>query len=307
MLHILTAIVCFSMTVCVTGTLDPGATPEPRPATPAGQDPARLQESQEDKAAAQEIELPTGPMRVEPWAISETRTRYESDPPAKPAKQNLMLRAKLTGERLVDMVGRGDLIIEEMADDTGAVLKTIADYDARELTRTYPLKAGKRMLEAGHAGLTADAPVTTRAAHKLAKVRGYVNVAYATGVEEVVIDNPLQYLGGYLEHPRLKELDFKVKVIEPGEELQAPRDVSGLALQYEGGTQRHIYKAEFFDAWLKPMYARDRAMETADGQEYMFFAVSVGKIDPDTQMVLKFFPKVEEEKVPFEFTDLELP
>lgn len=321
MWYVWTAIVCFSMIVCQTGTAELVTTAElttpqspaqqaplqKRQARPAGQAALNPQEPQGNQPATEEIELPTGPMRVEPWSVSETRSRYDSDPPPKPPKQALMLRAKLTGERLVHMVGRGEMIIAEMVDDTGTVLKTIADYDPRELKKTYSLKAGKRMLAAGYAGLTADAPVTSREAQKLVKVSGYVNVAYATEVKEITIDNPLQYLGGYLEHPQLKELNFKIKVIEPGGEAASMRELSGLALQYEGGTQRHLHKAEFFDAWLKPMYARDRAMETADGEEYLFFAVSVGKIDADTQMVLKFFPEVEEEKVPFEFKDLDLP
>jgi hypothetical protein len=327
MWHLWTVVVCFSIAICdacaqgpaVTSELatpqaaEPQTPPPPpqrgiRPRSQAGP-PQALQEQEEEEEGEEtpEIELPTGPMRVEPWAISETRVRYDSDPPPKPPQPTLSLRAKLTGERLVHMVGRGELIVEEMVDDTGAVLKALADYDPQELARTYPQKAGKRMLTAGYAGLNVDVPAPSRQARKLTEVRGYVSVVYATEVEEITIDNPLQYLGTYLDHPRLNELGIKIKVIEPGEEVKNMRDTSGIALQFEGDARKHLWKAEFFDAWLKPMYARERPMKMPDGEEYLFYAVVVGKIDADVQMLMKFYPKIEEEQVRFEFKDLELP
>ena len=325
MWYVWTAVICLLIPIGDAGAPGPAVTSElttlqaatpqtpPRPQKPrdrqrppAGQLTPVPQE-QEQKKEEPEIKLPTGPMRVEPWAISETRSRYDSDPPPTPPEPGLSLRAKLTGERLVHMVGRGELIVEEMVDDTGAVLKTLADYNPRELTRIYSLKAGKRMLTAGFAGLNVTARAASRQARKLATVRGYVNVVYATETEEITIDNPLQYLGGYLDNPRLKELDIKIKVIEPGDEVKGMRDTSGLALQFEGESRKHLRKAEFFDAWLKPLYARERPMETPDGEEYLFLAVMAGKVDADTQMLMKFYPEIEEERVPFEFKDIELP
>jgi hypothetical protein len=274
---------------------------KPKQTTPQTATPQR------QPADEPEIKLPTGPMRVEPWATSETRNRYESDPPPKPPESKLILRAKLTGKRLVDMVGRGDLIVEEMVDDTGAVLKTLADYTERELSKTHSLKAGKRMRTAGYAGLSVDAPAASREARKLVKVRGYVNVVFATEVEEIMIDNPLQYVGGYLAHPRLDELGIKITVIEPPQAVRDLRETSGISLQFEGDARKHLAKAELFDAWLKPMYARERPAQTPDGEEFLFLAVVVGKVNADTQLLVKFYPEIEEEKVQFEFKDLALP
>jgi hypothetical protein len=252
MWHVWIAVVCFSIAVCessaagLTATPElstpenaslqqppPKARPSQRPGAPAAlsESPAPQvpQEDDEEVGEGLGIELPTGPMRVEPWAISESRSRYDSDPPPKPPVPMLTLRTKLTGERLVQMVGRGEMIVEEMVDDTGAVLKTLADYDPSELTKTYPLRAGKRMLTAGFAGLNLEARLPSREARVLSKVRGYVNVVYATKTEEIMIDNPLQYLGGYLEHPRLQELGIKIKVISPGEQAKEKYDVGGIA------------------------------------------------------------------------------
>ena len=316
-----TAVLCFSIAVCDAGAQGPAATselatppakapqppppprkPDPQPRLPGGQEVEVPQDEEQP-----EIKLPTGPMRVEAWAISESRSRYDSDPPPKPPEPTLSLRIKLTGERLIHLASRGEPIIEEMVDDTGAVLKTLADHDPRELTKVYPLRAGKRMREAGFAGLNVNAPAPSRQARKLTKVRGYVNAVFAIETEEIMIDNPLQYLGGYLEHPRLQELDIKIKVVTPGEGAMDKHDVGGIALQFVGGARKHLNKAEFFDGWLKPLYARERPMETPEGEEYLFYAVVVGKIDADTQMMVKFYPEIEEEKVTFELENIELP
>jgi len=325
MWHVWIAFLCFSIAACDAGVQGSAATTElttPQAQTPQAPPPppepdsqqgplsgpaTRFPRQEEPEEEGGEIELPTGPMRVEPWAISESRNRYDSDPPPKPPESSLTLRAKLTGERLVDMVGRGEMIVEEMVDDTGAVLKTLSDYEPRELARTYPLRAGKRMLTAGFAGLNVGARAPSRAARRLTKVRGYVNVVYATETEEVTIDNPLQYLGGYLEHPQLQKAGIKIKVITPGEGVMGKQDVGGIALQFVDGAEKYLRKAEFFDGWLKPLYARERPVTTPEGEEYVFYAVVVGKIDADTQMLIRFYPEIEETKVTFELKDIELP
>jgi hypothetical protein len=48
-------------------------------------------------------------------------------------------------------------------------------------------------------------------------------------------------------------------------------------------------------------------MTTPAGDEYVFFAVVVGAIDADTQMLMKFYPEIQEEKVTFELENIELP
>lgn len=307
------AAVCLSIAVCDAGAPGLTAAPEltaPQQASPKPNDPQSAPgEGALQKQGAEEAQPPllVGPMRVEAWAIGETRTRYESDPPDNPTRSKLNLRLRLTGARLGDLAGYGEVIIEEMVDDTGEVLMTLEDYEPDELTKFHPLKAGKRMTDAGHAPLNVEARIASRKATKLAKVRGYMNVVLATEVEEVMIDNPLQYLGAYLDHPRLNELGIKIKVIEPGEGAAGRHEAGGIALLFEGDARKHLRRAEFFDAWLKPLYARERQLETDDGAEYLFFGVMVGKIDADTQMLLKFYPQIEEERVSFEFTDLELP
>ena len=269
------------------------------------------QESQleaEDHAAQfKDIKLPEGPMRVEPWSFSETRSFYMNDPPAGGVKSNLILRAKLTGDRLIYLAGRGEMIVEEMVDDTGKVLLSTKDFEPRELTRIYPLRAGKRMMQAGYAAVQVTGEASSRDAKKLKKVKGYVNAVYAKRTEEILIDNPLQFAGGLIEHPKLKEIGLKIKVLDPEGRIKQTGNTPALALQYLDDGEKYIRMIDFYDAWLKPLYAREQPRETPEGEPYRLYTSMVGKIDADAQLMIKYYPEIEEERVQFEFTDLDLP
>ena len=251
--------------------------------------------------------LPTGPMRVEPWTLTETRFKCIGELHEHPPEPSITLRTKLTGEKLRYLSGRGEMIIEEMVDDTGLVLMTIDDFAPRELTKIYPLRAGKKMMTVGYAGLTVKAKSPSRQARKLSKVRGYVNTVYAETTEEIMIDNPLQFSGGLIKHPRLEELGIKIKVIDPDPGVVDKREKGGIALQFPEGSIKKVRKIEFFDGWLKPLYARERPVTKPDQDEYIYYAVMIGPIDGDSQMLLKFYPEVEEQRVEFEMKDIELP
>jgi hypothetical protein len=262
---------------------------------------------QQQPAGPQEaIELPTGPMRIELFSVAEERIRFQADPPENAPKPKLRLRVTMTGERLPDMVGIGHLVIEEMIDDTGAVLASPADIEPRDREATTPVRISPRILARGSVDRIAEAKAPDRSAKKLTKVSGWVNAVYGKETEDLLIDNPLQYKGGYIKHPRLEELGMKIRVVEPGSEINEKRDGSGIALQYEN-CSKQIRRSSFFDAWMKPLYPRARRMETADGQEYVYYGVVVGEMDADSQMTLTIYPKIDEERVLFEFKDVELP
>jgi hypothetical protein len=254
----------------------------------------------------EEIELPTGPMRIELFMVSEERVRYEGEVPEQATESSIRLHVKLTGERLAEMVGLGHLVIEEMIDDTGAVLASRENLEPRDEKATSPVKSSKRLLARGFVNRSAQAKAPSRAARKLAKASGWVNIVYATKTEEILIDNPLQYEGGWLEHPRLKELGLKIRVITPGDEVNVRREGRGIALQFEE-SRKKIEQIEFFDAWLKPMYARSRTVQTPDGEEYTYYGTVMGAMDADTQMLLTVYPEIEEDRIRFEFKDVELP
>lgn len=254
-----------------------------------------------------DLKLPEGPSRVEPWALSETRNYYLEDPPPGGVKSTLSFRAKLTGEKLVYLAGRGEMVIEEMVDDTGKVLLALKDVDPKELTRIYPMRAGKRMLQAGYTALNVNAEASDRAAKKVQKIKGYINVVFAKRTEEILIDNPMQYVGGFIDNPKLKEIGIKIKVLDADGKIKETGESPSLGLQFVDDSQKYIRKIEFYDAWLKPLYARERPMETPEGEAFTLYGSMAGKMDADTQLVIRYYPKIEEERIPFEFTDLELP
>jgi hypothetical protein len=288
-----------------------GNQPQAAPKKKAGKKGARRRAGAspvviEPKGQPEDIKPPTGPMRVELLSVSETRVHYEGQPPQKPAKSSLRLQAKLTGERLAELVAVGRLVLEELIDDTGAMLAAPQDVDPAERNATRPLRMSRQILVKGFVGLQANTKVPSRAARQITKANGWVNVAYATETEEIMIDNPLQYADRYIEHPRLAELGFKVRVVNPGKEINQKRDGRGIGLQFDG-YRKHMRRVEFFDAWMKPMYARDRTVKTPEGQEYIFYGVVVGQLDADSQMLLRFYPEIEEAQIRYTFENIELP
>lgn len=218
----------------------------------------------------------------------------------------LRVRLKVTGERLAQVVSMSDPVIDEMVDDTGAVLvdpKNMVTPDGENL---HPTRATKRILERGFLGLASEAKLPSRAARKISKMSGWVDVVYATETESVMIDNPAQYAGGYIEHPRLAEIGMKIRVIKPGNEIDPRRDGRGIGLLYEGG-RAQARKVDFLDAWMRPMVAREREVTNADGLTYNFYSIDVGSVDADTLLVLKVYPDIEKQRIRFKFEDVELP
>lgn len=265
-------------------------------------------QEQEAERAEEEIELPTGPMRLAPHALVESRVRHFDQTPHPPDQATLRLQATLTGERLKDIVGLGRLVIEEAVDDTGKVLASPENIKRRDRVATSPYRVTKRVLRTGFITVFAELPAPAREARKLVKVSGWIKLVYGGETEDILIDNPLQYLGGYIDHPRLRELNMKVKVIEPGDEIDEARDGRGIALEFER-CAKQVRNTAFYDAWLRPMYPRARRVERPDGRDYMYYGVMPGiaPVDEDMQMILTVWPQVEEETVRFTFENLELP
>ena len=249
----------------------------------------------------------TGPMRLELFSIDESRVRQLGDVPPKGLKPGLQLFAGLTGERLGEVVGMGPLVIAEMTDDAGDVLAAPDAVTEEQRTETRPIRMAPQSLARGYMPMLARVALPKRAATKIVKIKGWLNVVYGKDTEDIMIDNPLQYRGGYLENPRLAELGLKIRVVEPVGQVGDPREGHGIALQFEGDTEKHLRRVELFDAWLKPMYPREHPATTADGKACNYYGVAVGQVDADTQMLLKVYPKVEDGQITFEFKDIELP
>lgn len=317
------AVSCFQLAVC--GSSWQGIAVTPRLAVPDGAmaqaqvPPPRRASVQQEGAAEEaeeaeegeeeipaEIQLPTGPMRMELASISETRVRSEGEPMRGMPEASLRLNVNLTGERLGEIVSLGHLVIEHMIDDTGAVLASPEDLEARDLESTSPVNMSKRVLARGFVTRIGEAKAPSRLARKLTKVSGWVNVVYATETEDILVDNPLKFLGGNIEHPRLAELGIKVRVVKPGNEAGEVHPEKGLGLMFDG-SRKSVRNVRFFDAWMKPMYPRPRMVKTAEGKEYAYYAMVVGQVDEDMQILFTVYPQIEEARIPFTFENVELP
>ncbi len=265
--------------------------------------------SQKAKAGQPEeqIKLPSGPMRLEPFLVSEMRVRYLREKGKNAPESTLRLQATLTGERLPKIVGLGHMVVENLVDDTGAVLVSPADVQERDRKAITPIRMSKRILKAGVIHRVAEVKAPSRAARKITRATGWVHVVYADEREDILIDNPLQYMGGLIDNPRLRELGIKVRVIKPGKEVGKKAKGAGIALEFPDQSRRRIENIQFFDAWMKPLYPRPRSVTPPEGKTYYYYQMQVGKMDADTQMLLTVYPEVEEEDVRFEFKDIELP
>jgi hypothetical protein len=250
---------------------------------------------------------PTGPMRLEPFGIQDVRISVFGTPPERSQEPRARFLFKLTGERIgkVDRVGK--LIVEELIDDTGKDLADPKAFTERERTSTNPLSAAANVAQNGYVPMdyTCASP-PTRAAKKITKAKGYVNLVFGGPTEEVTIDNPMQYAGKTVENNRLKELGLTVRILKPGEESAEPADNRGIPIRIEAGEEM-VKNIDLYDEWMKRMNVRPRVSKTQKDETYFFYQVMGGVVTPDCQLVLTVHKKIEREKVPFELTDLTLP
>ncbi len=303
MRNLLTTLVCLQLVAALAWAQQAAE----KPKHPSG-NVVQFGKKAEGKAHAEEkIAPPTGPMRIEPFLLSETRIRYLKKKGKNAPESTLRLQVTLTGERLPKIVGMGHLIVDNMVDDTGAVLATPADVSNRDRNVISPVRMSKRILKSGVMHRVAEVKAPSRSATKISRATGWVHVVYADKREEILIDNPLQYLGGLIDNPRLNELGIKIRVLKPGKEVGKTKPGSGIALEFVDKSRRRIENIQFFDAWMKPLYPRPRAINPPEGKTYYYYQMQIGRMDSDTQMLVTVYPEVEEEDIHFEFKDIALP
>lgn len=318
MSHVWSLVLCIQLSL-MSGSAAVASTTVDSAPDQAQQQPARkaapqakpMQQKQPDRDAPEDISKippPTGPMRLLFHSITEVRNRVaegvEGAPPS-----TLRLTATMTGERLAEIVGIGGLVVDEMIDDTGAVLAKPEDVTEQDRTFTQQVKISAKLMRMGSFQRTREInAVSNRAARKLSKVTGWVNVVYGHGSEEILIDNPLQYVGGLIDNARLKELGIGIEVVEVGPDVRVdPKLGKGVGLRYTS-SRKQIRSVEFFDAWMRPVHPRETLVTPEDGSgEYVYFPFTVGQADADTQLLLVVHEQIEEDKVSFEFNDIELP
>ncbi|MCA9245269.1 MAG: hypothetical protein KDA32_15035 [Phycisphaerales bacterium] len=244
-----------------------------------------------------------GPMRVEPVAVMESRLWLKEGD--RRDRSRLAVQCRVTGERLTNCVKMGRLIFEELKDDTGAVLISAEELTEAQREKMRDMQISPQIVQAGGVLLAANAELPKRSATKLMG-KGYVQVAYSNGVEEVMIDNPFRFEGEFIDHARLKELGVKIRVPKIGEEVDIQKSGKAMPLEIVEG-QEKIESVQLFDAWFRQMRTRAKQMKSkADKPIAVYEVVAGADISEDTQIVIRLYANVETEKVSFQF-EQELP
>ncbi len=247
-----------------------------------------------------------GPMRIESYGILETRVSFggQAPPPRAPAP-SLRFQLKLTGERLTDLIRVSPVFLDEVVDDAGGKLYEPKPRTAEDETETALVDVATN-LPVGYWPLYTECNAAGRNAKRLARMRGFVTAVFGRDTEDIAIENPMQYEGRYLEDPRLSAAGVKIKVLKFGEDIQAPADGKTIALRYEDG-KNNLKLTAFYDDWMKRMPARGRPAKTEAGDGYTLFSVPRGQFSEDTTLVVTIYKDIKIEKLPFDFTDVELP
>jgi hypothetical protein len=128
---------------------------------------------------------------------------------------------------------------------------------------------------------------------------------YGAKTESVTIENPLQYQGKLIQHPRLEALGVSIRLLPPGDPGNLPPGAKFIAYEVLLGNEK-LRDVGLFDAWMKRMRAMPREMTSNDGKPCTVVQLD-GELDEKTQMVIEVFPQVEEATLPVELENVKLP
>lgn len=268
-----------------------------------------VQEGQEAPEA--QVEAPPSPttqegaMRLVLTAIGEQRIRMLEPLPNETPSDWMRIQVKIKGAELPDVARVGQLIIEEMVDDTGRSLIDPAKYDETRRTETRPFEVNDRIIQGGGIPLVEQVGVSARGSTKLTSLKASVKVVYATGLEEIRIESPMDYRGGVIEHPRLRELGVQIRVFGPGEEGVAEGNTE-LGLHIVSGEDR-VKSVEFFDDWFRRINARPRSATTAAGDTFTVYSAAPAQYTRDGELLLKVFTNIRSDELKLETKDVALP
>lgn len=246
----------------------------------------------------------TGPMRLEFVALQETRS-YDPNVSEGGLHAELRVQFRLRGERLNDVVRYGQPIFSEFVDSTGAILVDPNGYtpDARDETVRQNTPAMRLEQSGVMLDTRLDAPA--RQAQAVVAMKGTMRIIYAGEHESVYVDNPRQYQGGMVENPRLSANGVEIEVLPEGDPQRTAGSKSHVAVRFKKGGEK-IREVVFVDSWYNQLRSRAFPMPANDGSEAIVYYAEAD-LGPEHTMVIEFYPKVEDVRIPFEFTDIPLP
>jgi hypothetical protein len=250
-----------------------------------------------------------GPLRVELTALLEGRYGY-FDEALKKSQQSrdneLRLQFRVAGDGVGKIVRHGDILLDEVIDETGESMFDPASIppERRSVTRLTTLAPEK--LEENGLLLVGQCKAGSRTAKTIRTIRGSVNLTFSSPYQQVTIVNPLEFAGKTIDHPKLKELGVEAEII-PADAFDPPADPkTTFSIRYKAGAER-VRNVAFYDSWMKNLRSRATPMKTTDGRECQQYRLAGGGIDDKSQLVIEVFPDMREETLRFELKDVVLP
>ena len=246
-----------------------------------------------------------GPMRIELTSIRERRSASFIEGDTAPVSNDLTLQFRVRGEQLTQIARYGRPIFSRITDSTGKSLVDPSAYSDSEKNYTGRQLALPSRLERSGLVFAARILAPQRKAAEISIIKGTFRVVYATKHESIYIDNPRQYQGRTIDHPRLKEYGIEIFVLPPGQPARAQITANDVALRFVSGEER-IHDVIHCDPWLKQLRSRTMAMRDDEGRDCIVYKTEAELTDEHT-MVIEFYPTIQDVRIPIDFESVKLP
>lgn len=248
-----------------------------------------------------------GPWKVEVTAMREMRLLYFDDEERSNRESNFAIQVRVQGERIGDVTRYGELILDELVDDTGKSLIAEGDFtdEMRERTRVQTMPP-EHLARSGLQIVARTTHTSARGAERIAKIKGTVRLVLAEEAETVTILDPAQYYGQTIKDPRLAAMGIEIQIASL-DDLAAPPPGRCLVIRYLA-KQDNVKSIRFFDGWMRPMQYRERPVQLKDSDErVMAYCFDTPMFNNEMQIVLDVHPNVEIVQAPLAETDIPLP
>lgn len=275
-------------------------------ATAAAQDAATAEPEAPAVATSAQTSGTGGPMRVELVSLFDTRVSYVGELPQSPRETRMQLNFRVVGDRVNDIVRMGNLIIDEMIDSEGSVMVDPAEVPERARTATRPYFTNEQLRQLGFIHLQTFVGASNRSAAKIASLRGYINVAYSGEAVRVDIERPLSYLGKIIDHPRLREFGVQVRLLGRADLETDAADKAQFGLEYIEGYEK-VRNVTVYNEWLRAINTQDTRGRLDGDRFYQGYRMLAGELTNDCELAIFVFPTLEEERIDFSFSGVDLP
>lgn len=254
-----------------------------------------------------EVRFDQGPMGIDLLVIYEQRFSFRETLPGNIPTNEVQMRFRLRGERIDQLVRYGNLSFDEAVDSTGKSL--IREQDNTDEFRTFLRRANTNPqgLVANGLPMPARLIAPNRAATTFRTLKGSVRIVRAEGREAIVVVDPMSMVGKKIEHPRLEQLGIELEILPAGNPTGFKDPSRAMAIKQGKGSEK-IDRILFCDEWLRAVGTRPPSERLSnEGEPCVVYQATREPFDDNTQMVIEVYQNAKDERIPFSFTDVELP